>query len=520
LVSAVDGLAWQLAQNQTAADYPFAGGLVPLFEAKAATVPDHPAVVFDDQQASYGEFNARVNRLAHRLLSLGCQEDRLVGLCLDRSLDMATAVWAVLKSGGAYVPLAVEDPDLRLKDIIEDAGLDIVLCDVATAPRLGPLAKHIIVTAEAADTREFPETNPGIAIAADRLAYTIFTSGSTGRPKGVMIEHAAIHNRIVWMQERYKLDGRDRVLQKTPYTFDVSVWEFLWPFIAGATLVVARPGGHKSPNYLVRTMREQKVTCAHFVPSMLRMFLRAKGLDDLGLRLVFCSGEALPYDLRNEFLKLVRAELHNLYGPTEAAVDVSAWDCRADAGEGIVPIGKPIANIQLFVLDEALRPVPPGTTGELFIGGIGLARGYLNRPDLTEKSFVPNPVSGARGARLYRTGDLARFLPDGNIDFLGRLDHQVKISGQRIELGEIEVALRGHPAVANAVVVPKELNGTKILVAFVKLAAGTTAAGPELADWLRVRLPASMVPQSLHFVEDIPLTGSGKTDRKALTANL
>jgi amino acid adenylation domain-containing protein len=407
---------------------------------------------------------------------------------------------------------------LRLKELIDDAGLDIVIGDAGTAPRLRSMARHVLIASEAAGDQ--PDRNPNLAIAGDQLAYTIFTSGSTGRPKGVMVEHAAIHNRIVWMQDRYRLNAGDRVLQKTPYTFDVSVWEFLWPFTAGATLVVARPGGHKSPNYLVRTMREQNITCAHFVPSMLQMFLRAKGLDELGLRLVFCSGEALPYDLRSDFLRLVKSELHNLYGPTEAAVDVSAWDCRDEAGNSIVPIGKPIANIQLFVLDDELRPVAQGVTGELFIGGIGLARGYLNRPDLTANSFIANPVPGAMGARLYRTGDLARFLPDGNIDFLGRIDHQVKINGQRIELGEIETTLRGHAAVANAVVVPKELNGNKILVAVVKRAAGSAATAPELADWLRGRLPAGMVPQSIQFVDEIPLTGSGKTDRKALLAVL
>jgi non-ribosomal peptide synthetase component F len=283
---------------------------------------------------------------------------------------------------------------------------------------------------------------------------------------------------------------------------------------------MARPGGHRSPNYLVKTMREAGVTCAHFVPSMLRMFLRAKGLDELSLRLVFCSGEALPYDLRSDFLLRVKSALHNLYGPTEAAVDVSAWDCRDEAGDCIVPIGKPISNIQLFVLGEDMRPLPPGVTGELFIGGVGLARGYLNRPDLTAQSFIPNPVPGAAGECLYRTGDLARFLPDGNIDFLGRIDHQVKINGQRIELGEIEATLREHAAVANAVVVPRELNGTKILIAVVKLAAGSAVEPAELADWLRGRLPAGMLPQSIHFIDDIPLTGSGKTDRKALLASI
>ncbi|HVR65327.1 MAG TPA: amino acid adenylation domain-containing protein [Verrucomicrobiae bacterium] len=516
----MDALAWQIAQNRTATDYPFAGGLIPLFEAAAATAPEHPAVVFENEVLTYGVFNQRVNRLAHRLRAMGCGRDRLVGLCLDRSLDLPTAVWAVLKAGGAYVPLAVDDPDLRLKELIDDAGLEIVLCDAASAPRLRPLTRHVVIAAEAATAAEQAGHNPLIEISGDQLAYTIFTSGSTGRPKGVMIEHAAIHNRIVWMQDRYRLGPMDRILQKTPYTFDVSVWEFLWPFIAGATLVVARPGGHRSPNYLVKTMRDQKVTCAHFVPSMLRMFLRAKGLEELRLRLVFCSGEALTYDLRGDFLKLVKSELHNLYGPTEAAVDVSAWDCREDVGNGIVPIGKPIANIQLFVLGADMQPVAPGATGELFIGGIGLARGYLNRPDLTASSFIPNPVQGAVGACLYKTGDLARFLPDGNVEFLGRIDHQVKINGQRIELGEIEATLREHAAVTNAVVMPKELNGTKILVAIVKRAAGDATAAPALADWLRSRLPAGMVPQSIHFVDDIPLTGSGKTDRKALLATL
>jgi amino acid adenylation domain-containing protein len=519
-VRPVDGLAWQLAQNRTAKEYPFAGGLVPLLEASAAALPDHPAVIYENDIETYGAFNSKVNRLAHHLLELGCGRDRLVGLCLDRSLHLPAAVWAVLKAGGAYVPLAVDDPDLRLKELIDDAGLEIILCDAATAPRLRPFAKHVIVVAEAGAAGDRPDRNPGIGIEGDQLAYTIFTSGSTGRPKGVMVEHGAIHNRIVWMQDRYRLGQGDRALQKTPYTFDVSVWEFLWPFIAGATLVMARPGGHRSPNYLVKTMRESGVTCAHFVPSMLRMFLRAKGLDELSLRLVFCSGEALAYDLRSDFLQRVKSALHNLYGPTEAAVDVSAWDCRDEAGGGIVPIGKPISNIQLFVLGEDMRPLPPGVTGELFIGGIGLARGYLNRADLTAQSFIPNPVPGAVGSRLYRTGDLARFLPDGNIDFLGRIDHQVKINGQRIELGEIEATLREHAAVANAVVVPKEINGAKILVAVVKRAAGSAVEPAELADWLRGRLPAGMLPQSIHFIDDIPLTGSGKTDRKALLATL
>ena len=252
----MDGLAWQLAQNRTAKDYPFAGGLVPLLEASAAALPDHPAVIYENDIETYGALNSKVNRLAHlaRTTIRAGPADRP----LLRSVDSICRrrFRAVLKVGGAYVPLAVDDPDMRLKELIDDASLEIILCDAATAPRLRPFAKHVIVAAEAAAGGDRPDRNPGIAIDSDQLAYTIFTSGSTGRPKGVMVEHGAIHNRIVWMQDRYRLGQGDRVLQKTPYTFDVSVWEFLWPFIAGATLVMARPGGHRSPNYLVKTMRE------------------------------------------------------------------------------------------------------------------------------------------------------------------------------------------------------------------------------------------------------------------------
>ena len=268
----------------------------------------------------------------------------------------------------------------------------------------------------------------------------IYTSGSTGQPKGVMIEHAGIINRLWWMQAEYGLDGSDRVLQKTPYFFDVSVWEFFWPLWTGAELVMARPGGHQDAGYLVETIQQRAITTLHFVPSMLGVFVEQTGLESCGtLRRVIASGEALPWALVERFSeRLPGVELHNLYGPTEASVDVTSWACRADDPRQVVPIGRPIANLQTYVLDGRLEPVPVGVPGELYLGGVGLGRGYLNRSDLTAERFVPDPWSGVAGGRLYKTGDLARWLADGSLEYLGRLDFQVKIRGHRIELGEIE----------------------------------------------------------------------------------
>src|SRR5581483_8227101 len=275
--------------------------------------------------------------------------------------------------------------------------------------------------------------------------------------------------RLLWMQHAYRLDGSDRVLQKTPYSFDVSVWEFFWPLMTGACLVVARPEGHKDPNYLADLMVEQKITTMHFVPSMLRIFLEGEGVERCtSLRRVFCSGEALPFDLQERFFQKLEAELHNLYGPTEAAVDVTYWQCTPNSGRSSVPIGKPVWNTQIYVLDKSLQPVPIGVPGELHIGGVQLARGYLKRPELTAQKFIPNPFSREPGARLYKTGDLARFLADGNVEYLGRIDHQVKIRGFRIELGEIETTLDSHPGVRQSVVMAREDEpGDKRLAAYI-----------------------------------------------------
>jgi amino acid adenylation domain-containing protein len=354
----------------------------------------------------------------------------------------------------------------------------------------------------------------------ENLAYVIFTSGSTGRPKGAMNAHRGICNRLLWMQEEYGLTGDDRVLQKTPFSFDVSVWEFFWPLMTGARLVIARPEGHRESAYLVGLIRESRITTLHFVPSMLRVFLEEGGVEACGsLKRVICSGEALPHELQERFFaRLPGVELHNLYGPTEAAVDVTYWACRRGDERLTVPIGRPVANTQMYVLDAQMRLVPVGVPGELFIGGVQVGRGYVGRPELTAERFVPDPFSQTPEARLYKTGDLARYLSDGAIEYLGRLDYQVKIRGQRIELGEIEATLDRHVGVGQSVVLAREdTPGDKRLVAYVVPHEQAPSAA-ELKAHLSQTLPPYMVPAAYVFLETLPLTSSGKVDRNALPA--
>ncbi|HEY9348323.1 MAG TPA: amino acid adenylation domain-containing protein, partial [Inquilinus sp.] len=350
-------------------------------------------------------------------------------------------------------------------------------------------------------------------------AYVIYTSGSTGRPKGVAVSHGAIVNRLRWMQAEYGLAADDRVLQKTPSGFDVSVWEFFWPLIQGATLVVARPGGHRDPVYLARLIRDERITTLHFVPSMLHAFLQEpEAAACTGLRRVFCSGEALSENLQTQFHATLPVPLHNLYGPTEAAVDVTYWECRRDAEPGPVPLGRPIWNTQLYVLDPGLQPVPVGVNGELYLAGANLARGYINRSTLTAERFVANPY-GPFGSRMYRTGDLVRWRPDGTLDFLGRIDHQVKLRGFRIELGEIEAALIRSDAVVQAAVIDREdRSGDRTLAAYVVLQPGAALDPAALRQELARHLPDYMVPTTFTALDALPLTPSGKLDRKALPA--
>lgn len=360
-----------------------------------------------------------------------------------------------------------------------------------------------------------PETNLDNIASSNNLAYVIYTSGSTGKPKGAMNTHRGICNRLLWMQDQYRLTEVDKVLQKTPFSFDVSVWEFFWPLLMGARLVVAAPGGHRDPAYLAKLIRERQITVLHFVPSMLRAFLDEPSVATCqSLRHVMCSGEALPYDLQDSFFGLLSAQLHNLYGPTEAAVDVTHWTCLRHDERKIVPIGRPVANTQIYLLDSNLRPVPIGIPGELYIGGVQVGRGYHRRPDLTAEKFIPDPFAGHSQSRLYKTGDMCRWLSDGAVEYLGRLDFQVKIRGLRIELGEIEDALRQHQAVREAAVVLQE-KGEKQLAAFV-VSAKPAASSSELREYLKQKLPEYMVPAAWAFLPALPLSPNGKVDRKAL----
>ncbi|HEX8282859.1 MAG TPA: amino acid adenylation domain-containing protein [Pyrinomonadaceae bacterium] len=458
--------------NDTATDYPRPVCLQQLFERQVGLTPEAAALVFEEEELTYRELNARANRLAHRLRRHGVGPDVLVGVMMERSTEMVVALLGILKAGGAYVPLDPAYPADRLAFMMEDARIGVLL----TQERLlGSLPEERPATVVALDTEAgalgAESADDPLPVTGElNLAYCIYTSGSTGRPKGAMNTHLGICNRLFWMQEAYGLDADDRVLQKTTFSFDVSVWEFFWPLVTGARLVMARPGGHQDGAYLVRVIREKRITTMHFVPSMLQVFLEEEGVGDCDqLRRVVCSGEALPFDLQERFFeKLGGVELHNLYGPTEAAVDVTFWPCVKDSRTGVVPIGRAIANTQMYVLDRGMNPAPVGVPGELYIGGVQLARGYLSRPALTAERFIPDPFSSEPGARLYRTGDLARFQPDGNIRYLGRLDHQVKVRGFRIELGEIETALAAHPAVQEAAVVVREhAPGDQRIVAYV-----------------------------------------------------
>jgi amino acid adenylation domain-containing protein len=349
------------------------------------------------------------------------------------------------------------------------------------------------------------------------LAYVVYTSGSTGGPKGAMNTHGGILNRLLWMQDKFGLKEDDRVLQKTPICFDISLWEFFWPLMVGAELVMAKPGGHLDPEYLAKVVEEKKITTLHFVPYALRIFVDSVGAEKCsGVRRVICSGEVLPLDLQSAFLSKFQSKLHNLYGPTEASVDVTFWACEQTHSGKSVPIGKPIANTQIHVLDELMEPAPLGIPGELYIGGAGLARGYLGQPELTAQRFVPSPFSATPGERLYRTGDLARYRPDGNLEFLGRIDDQVKISGHRIEPREVEEVIQSHPAVQQAAVVVNEEMGLTRLAAYIVPRAGQSVNAFDLKRQIRQKLPEPMVPAAIVEIKELPLTASGKVDRKRL----
>ncbi|HEV7667237.1 MAG TPA: amino acid adenylation domain-containing protein, partial [Thermoanaerobaculia bacterium] len=497
-----------------------------LVEAQTERTPEAIAVLADSGWLTYRDLEVSATRLARHLQALGVAPETRVGIFAERSLEMVVGLLAVLKAGGAYVPLDPDYPRERLAFMLDDSRVPVLLTQQRLAAALPEHdAQVVYLDAAWAESSGDDERRPVVAagrVHPDHAAYVIYTSGSTGRPKGAINTHRAIVNRLLWMQDAYRLDATDRVLQKTPFSFDVSVWEFFLPLLSGARLVIARPGGHQDPAYLRRTIVDRGITTVHFVPSMLHAFLAEDDVDRcVSLVRVIASGEALPWDLEQRFFaRLPAVELHNLYGPTEASVDVTAWACGADEGtRSIVPIGRPIANAQIYLFDRRLRPVPLGATGELYIGGMPLARGYLGRPKLTAEKFVPDPFGECPGARLYRTGDLARHRQDGAIEYLGRTDHQVKLRGFRIELGEIESALVDHPSVGEAVLVLREDSpGDRRVVAYVVGRDGGTPSTVELGGFLRGRLPEHMAPSAIVALDRLPLTPNGKLDRRALPA--
>lgn len=493
--------------------------------------PDAPALADTRHNLNYTQMRYQVETLAAQLIDTGVRPGDIVAVALPRSVQLSIALMAVIEAGAAYLPLDMGYPDDRLSYMLGDAKPRLLITHSEAQTRFNNFSNKPELVLFDNLFAEGINNKICVEITPDHPAYIIYTSGTTGRPKGVLVSHKAIINRIEWMQHEYQLSASDVVLQKTPSSFDVSVWEFFWPLMIGASLFMATPEAHRDPQALVQTIEKQNITCMHFVPSMLAIFTsNAKSLYEQNkvicksLRLVFCSGEALTKATAQEFSRYFDAELHNLYGPTEAAVDVTYTPAFGDlsAGGAGVPIGRPVWNTQLRVLDQYLRPVPVGASGELYLCGVQLAIGYLGRADLTSTRFVADPFGS--GERMYRTGDVVRWLDNGDVEYLGRADDQIKIRGQRIELGEIETLLLAQPEVANAVVHAVVLNqntsaineDNRQLVAYMVLVGGSTFDAENVKARLQEQLPAHMVPVAYVELQQLPLSANGKLDRKAL----
>jgi amino acid adenylation domain-containing protein len=512
--------------NATRVEFGRATTVPGLFEGQAARTPAAVAVVAEDGALTYAELNARADRLARHLRRLGVGPDVLVGVLLERSLELLVGLLGVLKAGGAYVPLDPQYPAERLAFMLADAGAPVLVTTRALLSRRPPSSATVVCldeTAEwAADVTGLSAENPTGGAQPDNLAYVIYTSGSTGVPKGVTVTHAAICNRLLWMHHAYPLTPSDRVLQKTAVSFDASIWELFVPLLCGAQVVLARAGGQHDAAYLCQAVQVYGVTTLQLVPTMLAVVLAEAGFAQCrSLRRVWCGGEVVTPELVRRFFANSPhpdIELHNLYGPTETAIDATHWLCaRADSASARVPIGRPLANLHAYVLDARMQPVPIGVAGELYVGGVQLARGYLHRPDLTAEKFVPDPYSPDGGARLYRTGDVARWTGAGVLEYMGRADAQVKLRGFRIELGEVEARLKTHPAVRAAVVLLREDRpGDQRLVAYVVAERGAAPIAEALRHFAGEKLPDFMLPSAFVFLEALPITPNGKLDRRAL----
>ncbi|MBN2715727.1 MAG: amino acid adenylation domain-containing protein [Deltaproteobacteria bacterium] len=507
--------------NDTRKAYPPIDGLHQFLERQAIKTPDNIALEMPEKRAlTYREFNAKCNQLAHCLMDMGVKKGTRIGVHLKRSLEMVISLHAIVKAGGIYVPMEPDFPSDRKKQMLADAEVPFVLQVSGVEIESDNSTCTVFLDKIQEKLNAMSVENPDVGITEADDAYIIFTSGSTGRPKGVLNGHAGICNRINWMQEAFQLNSDDVVLQKTPFTFDVSVWEFFWPFVSGARLAVAPPEAHKDPAALGELIGQFKVSTIHFVPSMLEVFLGSPSLATAreSLKRIICSGEALGRPLQDKCLSsLSNVGLYNLYGPTEAAVDVTSWECHIEDSKASVPIGRAIANTQIYILDAYLNPVPIGVPGELHIGGVQVARGYVNRSDLTAERFIADPFDITGKGRLYKTGDWARFRPDGNIEYISRMDGQVKIHGLRIELEEINVAIREEiENIQQVVTVINSDTADTQLVAYIVLSDSVPLDESHVRHQLAHRLPSYMIPDVLVTVNEIPLSSNGKVDRRRL----
>ena len=491
-----------------------------MFQEQARRSPEAVAVCYEDEAVSYEELDARANQLARYMISRGVVAESVVGVCLDRSVELVVAVLGALKSGAAYLPLDAGYPAERLGYMLEDSRAAVTLTQQGLAQRL-PMgtAEVILVDQQWDEIGLCGRSSPEAEVSAQNLAYVIYTSGSTGQPKGVMVTHGGLSNHMEWIGEELGMSGNDRLLQKTPLSFDASVWEFYAPLQVGGALVMARPAGHQDVDYLVEVINREQVSVLQVTPVLLRALLEQERISECGsLRRLLCGGEALAAVEVEKVRQTLGLEVENLYGPTEATIDSAYWRAEEAADSKVAPIGTPISNVRVYAAGDRREETPIGVTGELYIAGAGLARGYLGRPDLTAEMFVPD-VYGAAGERAYRTGDQVRYLTDGKIEYLGRIDNQVKVRGYRIELGEVEAALRRQEAVADAVVVVREdVAGGRQLVGYYVTEGGKNLSESELREFLLEKLPEYMAPATYVQLERMPLTPNGKIDRKALRA--
>jgi amino acid adenylation domain-containing protein len=508
--------------NRTAVAFEADDRLHRLFEQQAALTPHATAVIFGESLLTYAQLDAKANQLASRLVATGVANGSPVGIYMERSSELVVAIFGILKAGGAYLPLDAEYPQDRLAYMLENAKVAAVvtqphLVDMLAAMPAESTAPVVVLDPACTSIANEATTAPNVEVDSEQAAYVLYTSGSTGRPKGVVVPHRAICNHMLWMQSEFPMNASDAVLQKTPFSFDASVWEFYAPLLAGGRLVVAQPGGHRDAAYLAETIRNEHVTVLQCVPTQLRMLLDDESfVRCTSLRRVFCGGEALTGDVTTRFHATLQADLVNLYGPTEATIDATSWTCTRGDARTHMPIGRPVANTQVYVVDRALRPVPAGIAGELLIGGTGLALGYLHNEELTAEKFVPNTIGGS-SARLYRTGDLVCMTDAGVLEFLGRIDHQIKLRGFRIELGEIEATLVRQDGVKEAVVIAREdTPGDKRLVAYFIARPDATPQTSELKNALRTSLPEYMVPAAIVKVDSFPLLPNGKIDTRSL----